>query len=256
MTALSAIFVFLFGAIVGSFLNVVVLRYGTGLSIAAGRSKCFSCGRTLSWYELIPIASFLLIGGKCRKCKSRISIQYPLVEFLTAGFFTLAFFAFGFSSSFFVSLVAISALIAIGAYDLLHMIIPDGLVAVFDIAALAFMIVSRGWNGLDFLAGFLLFSFFALFWLVSRGKWMGLGDAKLALGIGWMLGFSLGISAIVVSFWAGAAVGLLLIGLEKIRPSRLAIGMKSAIPFAPFIIAAFFFELFVSWNLLAVLHFG
>src|SRR5690242_17998674 len=74
---------FILGTIIGSYINVVVLRYHTGRSSVTGRSLCFSCGKTLSWYELVPIFSFLFLNGKCLGCNSRISYQYPIVEFIT-----------------------------------------------------------------------------------------------------------------------------------------------------------------------------
>src|SRR3989339_930062 len=83
--------VFCFGAIIGSFLNVVTLRLGTGESVVSGGSKCFSCGKKLKWIELVPIFSFLIQKGRCRECKSKISLQYPAVEILTGLVFLLIF---------------------------------------------------------------------------------------------------------------------------------------------------------------------
>ncbi len=85
------IFFFILGIVVGSFLNVIVLRFRSGLKATQGRSICFSCGKTLQWYELIPVASFLFQGARCRGCNSRISWQYPLVELLTGAIFILVF---------------------------------------------------------------------------------------------------------------------------------------------------------------------
>ena len=251
---------FIFGTIIGSFINVLVLRYNTGLSFVSGRSKCFSCGKTLRWYELVPVFSFLTLGGKCSSCKSRISVQYPLVELATGILFAFAFLQFGMMTLLPVYFIVLSILVAISVYDLLHKIIPDGMVFFFDAVALIFLIISHGTNIfssaniLDFLAGPILFAFFAFFWLVSGGKWMGLGDAKLALGVGWLLGFSLGISGIVLSFWIGAVVSLILLGFQKLNISRFGLTMKSEVPFAPFIIFALLIELFTNWNLLAMLH--
>ena len=83
--------IFVFGTIIGSFLNVVILRYGTGKSFAKGSSQCFSCGKKLSWYELVPILSFLFQKGKCKGCGSKISWQYPLIETITGVLFLLIF---------------------------------------------------------------------------------------------------------------------------------------------------------------------
>jgi leader peptidase (prepilin peptidase)/N-methyltransferase len=102
---------------------------------------------------------------------------------------------------------------------------------------------------LDLLAGPILFAFFAFFWLVSGGKWMGFGDAKLAIGVGFLLGFSGGVFAIILAFWIGAAVSLILLLLQKIKIAKSKLSFKSEIPFAPFIILALFIQLFTSWNL-------
>ncbi len=91
MLIIMDLFIFIFGTIIGSFLNVVILRYNTGYSPVATRSRCFNCGKILKWYELIPILSFLIQFGRCRNCKSKISIQYPLIELLTGIIFLLIF---------------------------------------------------------------------------------------------------------------------------------------------------------------------
>jgi len=231
--------VFVFGAVVGSFLNVVILRLNTGQSVVSGRSKCFTCAKKLKWYELLPIASFVFLRGKCSACKTKISWQYPFVETITGIIFVLLFQQpqniFGFS---FLVLI-FSFLIIIAVYDYRHRIIPNlfvwifnglvflGLFNSFRISDFGFRILN--WNNL--LAGFILFSFFALLWGVSRGRWMGFGDAKLALGIGWLLGITKGIAAITLAFWIGAIAGVLLIYLNKSK-----YGLKSSIAFGPFMI--------------------
>ena len=215
--------VFVFGAIVGSFLNVIILRLNTGKSIVSGRSKCFTCAKKLKWHELLPIASFVFLRGKCSACKAKISWQYPAVETITGIFFVLLFqqsqkfFDFGFL------ILIFSILIIIAIYDYHHQIIPNLFVWIFNGLAFLWLFNSfrisdfgfriLNWNNL--LAGFILFVFFALLWGVSRGRWMGFGDAKLALGIGWLLGMAKGAAAITLAFWIGAIIGVLLIYLSK-----------------------------------------
>jgi leader peptidase (prepilin peptidase)/N-methyltransferase len=247
---------FIFGSIIGSFLNVLVLRYNTGLSFVRGKSKCFSCGVNIEWYDLIPILSYIFLGGKCRNCQSKISIQYPIVEFITGVLFVLAFYKIGEIGVVLFSVLAIlSLLVAITVYDLKHKIIPDGLVFSFvglSLFLLLFKTFLSGVWGIDFiislLAGPALFLFFFFFWFISSGRLMGFGDAKLALGVGWFLGMVYGISAIVLAFWIGAIFSLTLLAFQKLKISGGKLTMKSEIPFAPFIIIGLLLEFFLQFD--------
>jgi len=242
--------VFVFGSIIGSFLNVVIYRYNTGTSIARGRSMCFSCGKSLSWYELIPVVSFLIQRGKCYSCKSKISFQYPTVEILTGLLFLLTWIS-GFQIIellFYWTVMAI--LLVIAVYDIRHKIIPNGFVYAFIILSLGNLILTSDFGMWDWLAGPILFFPFASLWFMSRGTWMGFGDAKLAWGIGWFLGLYAGASAVILSFWIGAVWGLYLIAFSKIhrllgKGKRFT--MKSEIPFGPFLVLGtllvFFFDI-------------
>lgn len=243
---------FIFALVIGSFLNVVIYRYNTGLSIAKGRSKCFSCGTTLGPKDLIPVFSYVFNKGKCAHCKSGISGQYPLVELITGVLLTGIFYAYFFTGSnvpfigmhmfdsvtvsqaliahpwiqfvfLVIDLTIASLLISIGVYDIKHKIIPDGLVYLASFLALVKMIIALyafGTTGWDFAysvsAGLLAALPFALLWLVSGGRWMGLGDAKLALVIGWALGIGYGYTAIVYSFWIGCIIALAIMLLREL----------------------------------------
>ncbi|MFA5778146.1 MAG: prepilin peptidase [Candidatus Paceibacterota bacterium] len=255
MLVLAFIF-FIFGLIVGSFLNVVIIRFNTKRSLG-GRSGCMTCQNKLSWYELIPVFSFLGLGGRCLNCKTKISIQYPLVE-LAAGFIFAALFLkfqdiFLSNSLVFVFIyayyaVAFSLLMVIAVYDIRHKIIPDTLALILGILTFAGLFFFNA-NGFylhvplisEFLSGILIAVPFTLFWFISHGAWMGLGDAKLAISLGWLLGLSMSLSGIVLAFWIGAIVGISLIIFSKKH------GMKSEIPFAPYLVLgtllAFLFEL-------------
>ena len=263
-----AILFFILGLIVGSFLNVVILRLNT--RSLRGRSACMSCQNKLRFYELVPLFSFFLLKGRCRTCKTKISIQYPLVEFITGLIFALLFFklsagggsAFGgqdylvFAIIYAYYAVMFSILIVVAVYDLKHKIIPDMLSFVFGTLAFAglFFIHSNDPSGilgfywqipsvLEFLSGVFIAFPFAFFWFISGGRWMGLGDAKLALGIGWFLGLSMALSALTIAFWSGAIIGLSLMFLGK------SYGMKTELPFAPYMVfgtlIAFIFELHI-----------
>jgi prepilin signal peptidase PulO-like enzyme (type II secretory pathway) len=252
---------FILGTIIGSFINVVVLRYHTGRSFVTGRSLCFTCSKTLSWYELVPIFSFLFLRGRCLNCNGKISYQYPIVEFITGLVFFGITWKLGLSTILSLYLLMASVLIAISVYDIKHKIIPNGMVFVFDLLALVTLFVNHGVYAsfsmpglLDLLAGPILFIFFALLWAVSLGKWMGLGDAKLALGVGWVLGLSGGIFAIIMAFWIGAVWSLAILSLQKLKISRFGLTIKSEVPFAPFIIIAFFLQFFTGWNFATLMN--
>lgn len=240
--------VFIFGTIIGSFLNVVAYRYNSGTSPITGRSRCFACGKTLVWYELVPLVSFFLQRGRCRKCHVRLSWQYPLIEGIS-GIMFVAIFLLGkppLESAYL--LVIFSTLLVITVYDLRHQIIPDGLVALFAGLALVWFIGGTLSEGIThafyfpdlwtLLAGPILFLPFWALWFVSQGRWIGLGDGKLALGIGWFLGVTLGASAVMLAFWVGAVWALVIMAFQRIavnfRGTKLS--LQSEIPFGPFLI--------------------
>lgn len=255
------IFTFLFGTIIGSFLNALLFRFRTGRSMA-GRSQCMSCGHTLSWYELIPIASFVLQRRRCRSCGARISWQYPLVELATGVLFVSVLSTSGATIEAGLMLIISALLVFIFVYDLRHTIIPNPFVYGFiGVSAVTLFVngneITTSPALWDVLAGPILSSPFFLLWLVSRGRWMGFGDGKLAWGVGWMLGLSAGISAFVLSFWIGAVVGVGLILLQRLGKHALFGGapltVKSQIPFAPFLITAALLVFFFDVSVLSIL---
>ncbi len=252
------LFAFIFGTLIGSFLNVVVLRYGS-LRLSSTRSMCFSCGKTLHWYELVPVLSFFVQRGRCRGCRGKISWQYPLVELLTGCVFAVVFwkylpllslFSYSVILSLVIQLSIWALLIAIAVYDLRHKIIPDALV--YTSALLSFLYLLLTPNSqlttLNFFGGPLLALPFAALWLFSRGRAMGLGDAKLILFFPWFVGFVHALSAVLIGFWLGAAVALALLllkGIAAAAPASLCptlksklrrLTMKSELPLAPFLI--------------------
>lgn len=265
------IFSGLLGLCVGSFLNVVIYRYGTGVSPYKGRSRCQVCNTHLRWFELIPLFSFLIQKGKCRTCGIKLSLQYPIVEFLTSILFMLAFvrqynlyalyglFPHGllYSCLFLVFyFIIVSILLVITVYDFRHKIIPDGLVYSFiglSVAKLLlFSFVCLGTSPfvfphyMDLLAPIIFFIPFWFLWFISKGMWIGFGDAKLAFGIGALLGFVYGLSALVIGFWIGALVSIACMAIEKIKPHMFGnLNIKSEIPLAPFLVLGTLIEIFV-----------
>ena len=254
------LFVFLLGLIIGSFLNVVILRYQTGRTLY-GRSGCLSCGKKLNWSELLPVISFLWQKGRCRSCQSKISWQYSLVELLTGLFFTLVYWhSVGqWPEVIFYWLIA-ALLIIITVYDFKHQIIPDKFVFIFVLLGLLRPLVlfnelneqilaNLGWLVLGGLVTALpLF----ILWAISMGRWLGFGDVKLALGVGLLLGWQLGLSALTLAFWLGALIGLFLIAWGKTQLWRKgkSYTMKSEVPFAPFLILGFWLVFLFSINVL------
>lgn len=259
MNFLSGLVVFILGSIVGSFLNVVILRYKTGKTVG-GRSFCFSCGKTLRALELVPLLSFMVQRGKCRHCKTPISPQYPLVEAVTGLVFLLVFIKSVSIESAVFFWLAFSLLIVIAAYDIRHKIVPDLVVLIFGASSLLWLILGhdmsyfRTLSGiLDLLSGPIFFLPFFLLWLFSQGRWMGLGDGKLVVGFGWLLGIAGGASAIVLGFWIAAGLALLMIALKRISSSHLnRLSMKSEVPFAPFLVLGLFLSYYFSLDLLSI----
>lgn len=236
--------IFLFGAIIGSFLNVVILRHEKGEGVD-GRSYCPSCHKTLRWYELIPVFSYLLQRGRCRECHAGISVQYPAVELMTGFLFVMIAASIGTSPALYMLHAGIwSLLMVIAVYDLRTTLIPDRFSYSFATLALVSQLMTWPVSYTALLAGPILFLPFYALWRYSEGKWMGLGDGKLSLGIGWYLGLADGVSAIMLAFWIGAACSLLLIGIQRIyghirkdtSPSPDILSLKSEVPFGPFLV--------------------
>ena len=246
---------FLLGLAVGSFLNVVALRYHAGgpariasqsvaggrlftPDIVGGRSHCPYCDKTLRWYELIPFFSFVLQLGRCRHCRHTLSWQYPIVELLTGfalvgvALYAVPAVIWGF---------AVLALILIALIDLRLSIIPDQLNWFLVLLGLA-LIVYRGvgdfavWQ--EGLIGLVFgIALFGAVILLSRGKGMGLGDLKMAGALGFLFGWPKIVLAAMASFIIGAFWALPLIALGKKR-------LKETIPFGPFLAAGAFLALF------------
>ncbi|OHA24393.1 MAG: hypothetical protein A3D50_00040 [Candidatus Taylorbacteria bacterium RIFCSPHIGHO2_02_FULL_44_12] len=250
------IFSFAVGAIIGSFLNVLSLRFNTGVGIG-GRSKCLSCGAHLKWKELIPLLSFVVQRGSCHTCKSKISWQYPLVEFSAGIIFTLILLRFPldsgsglFSSGLYLFVTCL--LIVISVYDIKHKIIPDQFSYIFIAVAFIHLFIGGStWfhlpNVWDILAGPILALPFFLLWLFSKGIWMGLGDAKLMVGIGWLLGLNGGINAVVLAFWIATGVSLIWM-FSTYRKFK----SKTEIPFGPYLILGMYIVLLFGVKVLDV----
>ncbi|MBI5126162.1 MAG: prepilin peptidase [Candidatus Taylorbacteria bacterium] len=248
MLVIIGVFVAIFGLIIGSFLNVVILRYNSSKGIG-GRSQCFSCAKKLEWYELLPLVSFVFLRGRCRSCRSDISYQYPMVETATAVLFVLLYysiepFTLPAMLYFVIHAIAAAILIVIFVYDLRHKIIPDSLS--FTLMAVSFIGLFVGGESLlhlpqliDFLSGIIFFAVFGGLWFVSKGRWIGFGDAKLVVSLGWLAGLVFGVSGIFMAFWLGAVFSVIyLVILKKKRTIR-----NVEVPFAPYLILG----MYIAW---------
>jgi len=227
--------IFAFGLLIGSFLNAVIYRLDSGEGIVKTRSHCVKCGHVLTWYELVPLASFVIQRGKCRACKRNISWQYPLVEIATAILFVLVLY---YNLPLFYTLTISSLLIVIFVYDLKHYIIPDKIIYPAILVSGIF-----GWQYTTYniqhtiYAAVLASAFFAAIFFASKGKWLGFGDVKLAFFMGLLLSWPGILVALFAAFMLGGIMGLGLIAMGKKS-------MKSQVPFGPYLVAGTFAALF------------
>ena len=249
------LFAFILGSIVGSFLNCIIYRIETKQSFLKGRSFCPACKHKLNFFDLIPFFSFLFLKGKCRYYKTKISLQYPLVEiatgliFLSVIIYHLSLISYQLSliidqlPLIVYQLLIACFLIIVFVYDLKHSIIPDKVI--FPAIAIAFiynvyaMFVSNNVSIIlnSVSAAMIAAGFFLFIVLISKGKWMGIGDIKLAFLMGLLLGFPNILIALFLSFLIGAIIGVGLI-LAKNK------NFKSEIPFGPFLVTGTFMALF------------
>lgn len=221
-------YLFLFGLTLGSFYNVVGLRVPVGKSIVAPRSACPTCGHQLRAFELVPVLSYVLQGGKCRVCKTGISPIYPIYELLCGVMFATAPLVVGWTSELIIALTLISLLIIILVSDVAYMIIPDKVLLVFAgifLLERIFIPITPWWGSL--IGAAIGFSLLLAIAVISKGG-MGGGDIKLFA----LLGFVLGTKTVLLAFFLSTLLGAL-IGIIG-----LSIGVfkrKKPIPFGPFI---------------------
>ena len=235
------IIIFIFGTLIGSFLNCLIYRLENKKSFVSGRSFCPRCKHKLAWYDLIPIFSFIFLKAKCRYCKKKISWQYPIVE-LTTGLLFLLIVSYQLSIFNFINLVFLffifSSMLAIFIYDLKHFIIPDKIIYPLIVITLFYSIINNQLSIINcLLAGIGAALFFLSIYLISKGKWLGFGDVKLALFLGLFLGWPNIILSLFLSFFIGAIIG---VGLMLFKGK----GLKSQVPFAPFLILGSFIAFF------------
>lgn len=221
--------VFFAGLFLGSFLAVLGWRLPRRRPVVWDRSRCDRCHNVLQWYELIPILSYILQRGRCRKCGVRLSLLYPVSEIACGIGLAVLFWHFGFSLSFLFASIALVAALVLCVSDILYQVLPDGVMAIFGVGIAAFVflqpeptITSR------LLTAGLSAGFFGLLYFFTRGRGMGLGDVKLAFVLGFLLDYPGMIVALYAAFLTGAAVGVILILGRYLK-------LKSRIAFGPFL---------------------
>lgn len=263
MMILGGVLAFLLGSIVGSFVNVLIFRFGFYES-PRHRSACQGCEAPLRWFELIPILSFFFIRGRCLSCGSKLSVQYPIVEVSVGVLFLLSYLLFfplyspWFLGAFIFFIISLTTLFAAVVYDLRHTLIPFPFSWAFiggaflykasiALATLSSNVILDGVFGV-LIGGAIIGGIV----LLTRGRGMGVGDIYIAVGMGALLGVSGILNALILSFWIGAIVGVSLVLLKRFSPhSTLLLNfaprtIKSELPFVPFLFAGTLLALFTN----------
>lgn len=233
------------GAILGSFIAVVAERAYTGQSWKKGRSRCNSCREDLGAFDLIPVFSWLIHRGRCRKCGSKVPGAYAVYELSLGIVFALSYRTFGLTFELAAFLASALVLAFIVIYDLRHTIVPvpastaliiTGALFAFlsapDIASFGFTVVRAAIIGL----------FFYLLHALSRGKAMGLGDTPVSFALALLAGPE-AVAGLMFSFWIGAVVGICILVFRKGGPT-----MGIEVPFVPFMALGFLLAIFTQWN--------
>ncbi|MBU4360302.1 prepilin peptidase [Patescibacteria group bacterium] len=265
---MTAFFVFILGAMIGSFLNVLILRLKDNKKFVAGRSYCPKCKHELKWYENVPLLSFIFLKGKCSYCKQKISLQYFLVELTTGLLFLLAFLNIfgglntppplfkgglgGVNIYLLYYFITLSFLIIIFVYDLKYYLILDKIVipAIIIVAIFQaiFLILNKDplfiiHYSLFIASAVVISGFFLIQFLVSKGKWIGGGDIRLGFLMGIILGWPMGLVALFLSYIFGLAVSLPLLILGKKK-------MKSEVAFGTFLVTGTIITMFYGQQIL------
>ncbi|MBE3579604.1 MAG: prepilin peptidase [Caldanaerobacter subterraneus] len=243
MEAVLYILIFLFGTIIGSFLNVIIYRVPRKESIIYPSSYCPRCGHEINGIDLIPILSYILLKGRCRYCGGKISIRYPVVELLTGIVFVVIYSKFGLDVKAFSYMFLSSVLISASFIDLEHKIIPNSIIIAGFIGALIFRLLMYSYGFLDYILGLLLGGGILLLISFLSGGEMGGGDVKLMALIGFFIGWKLVLLNLLLGVVLGALAGVLLV-LFKIK-SR-----KDYIPFAPYLSLGWLISILYGYEIL------
>jgi prepilin signal peptidase PulO-like enzyme (type II secretory pathway) len=251
------IFAFIYGAALGSFANVMADRLRVK-SFWGGRSECLTCAKKLSWYELVPVLSYLFQKGRCRGCRSKLSQMYLWSEvvsgLLVAGLvYILPLYTTVYVSQFLLFLLwsfIICISMAIIIYDIRHTIVPFEMAMMLLFTGICMTLGRQfvsGFNIYDLLSGLIIAAPFAIMYFISSGRWVGMGDIIIYAAFGFMLGLPLGATMFFYSVWLGAFVSIAMLMVH-----RKDYNLKSEIPFTPFIILASILVLYTRSDILGL----
>lgn len=237
--------IFAFGITIGSFLNVCIYRIPNKENIVLKRSHCMSCGNVLKWYELIPVFSYLIQGGKCRKCRAQLSRQYPCIELLNGFFYVWIFAAAGFIPESILFCLCASTLIVISVIDWRTFEIPVGCNILIGVLGCVQVLLDLA-HWYDYVIGFFVVSgLFLLVYLITKGRGIGGGDIKLMAAAGLLLGWQKVLLALMLGSIAGSVIHLSLMKLKN-KDRVLAFG-----PYLAFgiFIAMVYGDILINWYL-------
>ena len=239
------IVIFLYGIVIGSFLNVVIYRVPKKENMVTTRSHCMSCGYQLAWFDLIPLFSYLFLGGKCRKCKTKLSVQYPLVEGLNGVLYLAVFARYGLSVESLLYCLLFSALLALSVIDFRTYEIPVGF-NYFILALGLIRVLTDRDNWLEYLIGLVAVSaVLCILYYASKGTAIGGGDVKLMAATGLLLGWKLNVLAFLLGCVIGSVVHIIRMKVSR-EGHVLAMGPYLSVGVA---IAALWGDQFIQWYL-------
>ncbi|MFA6428606.1 MAG: prepilin peptidase [Candidatus Buchananbacteria bacterium] len=223
--------IIIFALIFGSFFTALVYRLYKQESMVKGRSKCPNCQHVLSVTDLVPVLSYVFLGGKCRHCHQKISAYYPLVELGTVVYFLTGYAVYGLTTNYLWYLIIVSVLYLLLVFDWRYGIIPD----VISLPAIILAMLLGLWQGQNWLnlllGGVIGFLFFGVQYFFSRGRWIGDGDLRLGALMGLLLGLHYLWLALMIAYIVGAVVSLLLMAMRDKT-------LKDQIAFGPFLVMA------------------
>ena len=239
------IIIFIFGITIGSFLNVCIYRIPLGESIVTAPSHCMTCGRKLKWCDMVPVFSWLVLGGKCRNCKSKISVQYPIIEGVNGILYVMICAVNGLEWSSVIYCFMASALLVLSIIDWRTYEIPFGINVFLFVLGIAMTILDRG-NLVEHLIGMICVSvLLGILYLLTGGRAIGGGDIKLMFACGLILGWKLILLAFFLGCIIGSVVHIIRMSVKK-AGRMLAMGPYLS---AGILLAALWGNAWINWYL-------